>query len=97
MVNSKTDLDGRPTNGLGAWRWRRGFLLVVNAFCMWAVWYCLWHNLESRVAETAVMMSFFTVMGSVGSYVFGATWDDRNRMQLLGTTPGEKIADRPLK
>lgn len=93
----KTDFDGRPMTGLGSWRWRRAYLFVVTAFCMAVVAYCLWFGLDGRVAETAVMMSFLTIMGGLGSYVFGATWDDRNQMQLLGTKPGETIADRPLK
>lgn len=85
------DLDGKPTSGVGSWRWRRLFLWAVNAFSAWVVAYALIERLDSRVAETAVMMAFGTMMTSVGSYVFGAAWDDRNKMQLLGTKPGEEV------
>jgi hypothetical protein len=91
------DLEGRPLTGVGSWRWRRLFLWVVNIFCGWVIVYCLVERLESRVAETAVMMAFGVMAASVGAYVFGAVWDDRNKMDLLGTQPGDDVVDRPLR
>lgn len=96
---AKTDLDGNPKTGVGSWIWRRTFLWAVNLFCCWVIGYVLWNQLDTRPADTAVMMAFATQMMSVGSYVFGAAWDDKNKMQLLGAKSGENttIADRPLK
>lgn len=93
----RQDLDGKPVKGVGSWRWRRLFLWVVAFFCGWVVSYCLVERLESRVAETAVMMALGTLAALTGSYVFGAVWDDRNKMELLGTQPGDDVADRPLR
>lgn len=91
-VPCKKDLEGRPTQGVGSWRWRRAFLWAVAVFCMWAIAYCLLNNLESRVAETSVLMAFGTLASLAGSYVFGATWDDKNARQQA-----DNVADRPLK
>lgn len=59
-----------------SWRIRRWFMFIVSLFCMWSVTYVLWKDLTSGPADTAVTMSFLTLLGIVGSYVFGATWED---------------------
>lgn len=51
-------------------------MYLVSLFCGAVVCYVLINDMESPVAETAVMFSFLTVAGIVGSYVFGATWQD---------------------
>lgn len=99
---SKTDFEGRPKSGVGSWVWRRAFLWAVNLFSAWVIAYVLWEKLDTRPADTAVMMAFGTMMMSVGSYVFGAAWDDRNKMELLGKKLGDDdrtsaIGDRPLR
>lgn len=97
------DKDGRPLKGIGSWSKRRLFMYLVNAFCAWVIIYCLWNRLDTRVAETAVMMAFGVMGASTGAYVFGAVWDDRNKMELLGMRPGDEmgippsaVVDRPL-
>lgn len=62
----------------GSWRIRRLFMFIISAFCVGAVSYVLLNGSTGEVAETAVTMSFFTLMSIVGSYVFGAVWDDNN-------------------
>ena len=66
------------------WRRRRRFMYAVAAFCMLSIGYCLYEDLQSRVAETAVMFSYLTLMGCVGSYVFGAAWQDVSHMKTVG-------------
>lgn len=51
-------------------------MFSVAAFCMWAVSYVLVSRLDSRTAESVVEFSFLTLMGCVGSYVFGRVWQD---------------------
>lgn len=100
------DLDRNP--GQSSWRIRRRFMFVVSAFCMWAVAYVLWKDLSSGPADTAVTMAFLTLLGIVGSYVFGATWEDISMTKIKGPaaaaraqkpTPGPgastKIEDAP--
>ena len=67
------------------WRYRRRFMLAAVSFCMAVVVYVLWKGTEGAVAETAISMSFICLISIVGSYVFGATWDDKN-----ARTPGPR-------
>lgn len=60
------------------WARRRRFMLVTTAFCMACPVWVLYTGLDTKPAETAVTMSFVTITGIVGSYVFGAVWDDKN-------------------
>lgn len=65
--------------GVGAsttWKLRRRFLFAVSAFCAWVIGYVLYRGLDTGPADTAVTMAFLTLIGNVGSYVFGATWQD---------------------
>ena len=84
---TKTDFEGRPKNGVGSWVWRRTFLWAVNVFCAWTIGYVLWNKLDTRPADTAVMMAFVVMATSVGSYVFGASWDDKNKLEALRGKP----------
>lgn len=65
---------GEPTQP--SWTQRRRMLILVTAFCMITIAYILWQDLQSEVAEVAVTMSFLIMGTNVGSYVFGATWQD---------------------
>ena len=60
----------------GDWKIRRRFMFIIIAFCMWTIGYVLRNDLTSRVAETAVEMAFLTIFMTMGSYVFGAVWQD---------------------
>lgn len=62
----------------GSWAVRRLFMFIISAFCVGVVSFALYRGLDTKVAETAVTMSFVTLISVVGSYVFGATWDDKN-------------------
>lgn len=64
---------------LGSWRIRRIFLFIVCFFCMWTIGYVLVNKLTTGPADSAVTMSFITLMSALGSYVFGAVWDDNNK------------------
>lgn len=59
-------------------------MFAVSAFCMWTVAYVLWRDLSSGPADTAVTMAFLTLLGIVGSYVFGATWEDISMTKIKG-------------
>lgn len=76
------DKDRNP--GQSSWRIRRRFMFAVSAFCMWTVAYVLWRGLSSGPADTAVTMAFLTLLGIVGSYVFGATWEDISMTKIKG-------------
>lgn len=67
-----------------SWAIRRRFMFAVVAFCMATVAYVLWKDLSSGPADTAVTMAFLTLLGIVGSYVFGATWEDISMTKIRG-------------
>lgn len=74
----------RPPRGVGSWRTRRLFMFAVTAFSMGTIAYILYRDMDSRVADTAVTMAFFTLISTVGSYVFGAAWQDVNTIRQRG-------------
>jgi len=62
----------------GNWKIRRRFMFVIIAFCMAVICYCLWHDTNTEVAQSAVSMAFVIIGTTVASYVFGAAWQDIN-------------------
>jgi hypothetical protein len=60
------------------WKHRRRFMWVVQAFCMYCIYYVMISGLDTRVNETIVMSAFLTMASILGSYVFGAAWQDIN-------------------
>ena len=68
-----------PRNqGKPKWQMRRRIILSTLLFCAATVGYSLaFSEGDSRVAETAVMSSFALAATVIGSYVFGAVWDNK--------------------
>lgn len=66
---------------MGTWRVRRRYLFWNTLFNMAVIIYCLYKNNDTKIADTAVTMAFVALISSLGSYVFGAVWDDDNRMK----------------
>ena len=62
-----------------SWKRRRRFMYAVSGFSMLAIGYVLVTGSTTAPAATAVSMAFTTLISCVGSYVFGATWDDKGR------------------
>ncbi|RUQ78151.1 hypothetical protein ELZ22_17305 [Brucella abortus] len=68
------------------WRRRRQFMFAVSGFCAAVIAYVLLTDMQSSVAETAVIFAFLALIGNVGSYVFGAAWQDVSNMRVNGPT-----------
>ena len=66
------------------WAKRRRFMYAVSIFCAFVIGYVLWNDMQSSVANTAVAFSFIILGTNVGSYVFGAAWQDVNHMKIGG-------------
>lgn len=81
MEEEKAQRPPDRNSGLGSWRIRRRFMFACTLFCMLTVAYVLHYEMDSRPAETAITMAFITIASIVGSYVFGATWDDHSARQ----------------
>lgn len=56
------------------WKVRRFLLFVVIAFCMAVIWRGM--PMDTKTAETAVTMAFYTIIGVMVVYVWGAIGDD---------------------
>lgn len=63
------------------WTRRRNFMYAVSAFCGAVISYVLVMDMQGAVAETAVTFAFLGLISNVGSYVFGAAWQDINHMR----------------
>lgn len=63
----------------GSWRVRRRIIFLALAFCAACIVYSMvWQDRES-IAEVVITNSFLTAGAIIGSYVFGAVWDDRQQ------------------
>jgi hypothetical protein len=59
-------------------------LWLATLFCMGVIGYVLYTGMVGSVAETAVTMSFIAIMSMVGTYVFGAAWQDVSAIRTIG-------------
>jgi hypothetical protein len=71
---SEPDKSRNP--GGSSWKMRRRMMFAVVFFCMWVIGYVIVKDRTSGPADTALTMAFLTLISIVGSYVFGATWED---------------------
>ncbi len=65
--------------GIGKWSIRRRIILCTLVFCAVVVLTALFDKeIDPEVAKTAIGQAFLSASMVIGSYVFGATWDDKN-------------------
>ena len=79
-----------PDGNNYSWKRRRRYMCAVTAFTMGVIVWILWSGRDTRVAETAMTMSWLCLIGIVGAYVFGAAWQDISHMNLqrgMGASP----------
>lgn len=67
---------GRPS-----WKVRRRIIHTTLLFCAFCVLWIMFKGDERSVHEVIVMSSFGLALSVIGSYIFGAVWDDKNVMQ----------------
>lgn len=70
---------GRPS-----WAMRRRLINITLLFCAFCVLWIMIRGDARSVNEMIVMCSFGLAASTLGAYVFGAVWDDRNVMRILG-------------
>lgn len=62
-----------------SWKNRRRTIFASLIFCAFCVAYVMiWGETDSRVHETIVWGAFLTAAGIIGSYVFGAAWENNH-------------------
>ncbi len=62
----------------GAWTHRRRIIYGMLVFCAFCIIYLMFHGSDTRLNESIASSAFFLAGGVIGSYVFGAVWDDKN-------------------
>lgn len=66
------------------WTIRRRIIYTTLLTCAaWVTYIILWGD-EREVLETVTSSAFILCGGVIGSYVFGAVWDDANIMKHMG-------------
>lgn len=68
----------RPT-----WKNRRRTIFITLTYCAGQVFYITAFGKDTAVNEAAVTGLLILAAGVIGSYVFGAAWDDRNVMEHM--------------
>lgn len=64
-----------------AWRIRRAIIIGTILWCVGMVTYLSIWGRDTNLSETTVNGCLLLMASVIGSYVFGAVWDDRNRDQ----------------
>lgn len=71
----------RNIPGSSDWKIRRRIIYATLVFCAgYATAALVWIDSDAR-AETGIAQSFLLAGGVIASYVFGAIWDDKNRLK----------------
>lgn len=67
-----------------SWKIRRRIIVATLLFCAFLVGYVTIWGDARPVLEVVVIGAFGLALSVIGSYIFGAVWDDRNVMKELG-------------
>lgn len=77
----------------GSWLHRRRIIYGTLIFCAFCILYlmCMGDS-ASRLQETIANAAFFLAGGVIGSYVFGAVWDDKGPTSAIqsGSLPASQ-------
>lgn len=66
------------------WTIRRRIIVASLAFCGGVILISLFKtDLDPTVSQTAITQAFVAGMAIIGSYVFGAVWDDKNNQATI--------------
>jgi len=63
--------------GQRPWNFRRRVIVSTLFFNALVVLICLFRDMPEGLAETTVASAFYSGMALIGSYVFGAVWEDK--------------------
>lgn len=69
------------------WTIRRRVIVGTLIYCGVVFAYLAAFGDDTRLNETIVMTLGAVGGSTIGSYVFGAMWDDRNKMKFKGAGP----------
>lgn len=66
----------------GSWRMRRRIIICTLIFCALEAGYITIFGTDTRLNETIVNAAYLLAGTVIGSYVFGAVMDDKNRFKI---------------
>ena len=66
------------------WTVRRRIVYLTLLFCAFCVLWIMIRGDDRGVNEVIVLGAFGLAFSTIGSYIFGAVWDDKNVMERLG-------------
>lgn len=67
-----------------SWAIRRRIIVATLLFCAFCVTYIMVWGDDRPVMEVIVFSAFGLALSVIGSYIFGAVWDDKNIMKEFG-------------
>jgi hypothetical protein len=89
-----------PRNDKGTWRERRRIIRITLALCAAEIVYLTVWGGDTKLNDTLATGTFILAGSVIGSYVFGAAWEDIRMKQAdtyatYGPYPGAPLDDRP--
>ncbi len=75
-----------------SWKIRRTIVIFTLLFCAGCIVRILAVDDDRGVYEVIVVSAFGLAFSTIGSYIFGVVWDDRNVMDKIGPKAFEKDA-----
>lgn len=75
------------------WKNRRRYLIFVTVFTMLVMVFALVFRPEASVSRVVIEMGFLAIVSFVGSYVFGAVWDQANERKHNANAGSERTVD----
>lgn len=79
MADDQPEMIGRPP-----WKVRRRIVHGTLIFCAAVIAWLIVRGADTQLNQTIATCCFLLSGAVIGSYVFGAVWDDRNVMTILG-------------
>jgi len=64
-----------------SWRIRRRIIAVTLVLCAFVVIYLLFQGKDTRLHESLANGAFLLAGSVIGTYVFGAAWDDKHNRE----------------
>lgn len=64
-----------------SWKWRRISVFLPLAVCLGVIVFLAGWGADTRLNQDLATGAYLLIGTLVGSYLFGAAWDDRNRDQ----------------
>jgi hypothetical protein len=88
MANITQNNNTNRNAGIASWTIRRRIIVLTLIFCSGLVMYITFKGTDTRTAETIVQSAFYLAGMVIGSYVFGAVWEDRASIGAFNINTG---------